>query len=281
MSFTVELLPPPSDEALKALYAQHGSVWTVAEMVGLSGQTVHKRLSKIGAIVSMNVFSDADKATLRERYTVHADAGTLDALAKSMARTKQFICRQAGLLGLTNQNRPRVYASTWKYVEEPEAAKIWAKFKKSGLGLGKYCAAKGYDDLGFAKCMRRFFGDEWEHVIEAKAPRTGMYRLGRAFEYRARDALKAAGYFVLRSPASRSPIDLLAIKPGVVLMIQCKRSAALPVGEWNALYDLAISTGAVPLLASMPLSRGIAFSRLIDRKDGSKKRQPLEPWVSA
>lgn len=281
MSFTVELLPPPSANQLAELYREHGSVWKVGELVGMSGQTVHKRLSRAGVIVPMNVFGDADKAVLRERYTIHADAGTLDALAKSMGRTKQFICRQAGLLGLTNKGRPRVYGATWKYVEEPEAAKIWEKFKRSGLGLGKYCAAKGYDDLGFSKCMRRFFADEWEHVIEAKAPRTGLYRLGRAFEYRARDRLKAAGYFVLRSPASKSPIDLLAIKPGVVLMIQCKRSAALPVGEWNALYDLAISTGAVPLLAFMPLSRGIEFARLIDRKDGSKKRQPLEPWVPA
>ena len=44
-----------------------------------------------------------------EAYKVTADAGTLEILASSMSRTKQFLCRKASLLGLTDISRPKPY----------------------------------------------------------------------------------------------------------------------------------------------------------------------------
>ena len=101
-----------------------------------------------------------------------------------------------------------------------------------------------------------------------------LYRSGQAFEYRVRDALRAMGYYCLRSPQSRSPLDLVAIKRGAVLFVQCKRSGALGVDAWNALYELAAACGAIPLLASTR-RRHVEYWRLLELKDGSNKPQPM------
>jgi len=196
-----------------------------------------------------------------------------------MGRTKHFICRQARALGLTDQKRAKPFLATWKYVDEPSARAIFEQFKQSAANLGQFCAERKFDTLGFSRCMKQHFPDEWEHVIESKQIAQSWYRYGRQFEYRVRDQLKANGYFAMRSPASKTPIDLIGIKPGVVLFIQCKRSGVLNPKEWNELYDLAVSCGAIPILASTPRRRVTDYERLLTRKDGSRgQRQPKEPF---
>jgi Holliday junction resolvase len=244
----------------------------------MCGQSVHERLAKIGAINKMHVLSKDDYRRLQREYLQYAEAGNLAALAASMNRTKNFICRAARELGLTDANRPKRWMAVWKYMTEQNARLIFDKFKASSLGIGKYCNTHGYDDLGFMRTLRGFFPDEWEAVIESKTPAQTKYRIGRQFEYRVRDAMRAAGYFVTRSPASRSPIDLMAVRPGSVVFVQCKRSGAFPVNEWNEFFDLCVSTGATPVLAAMPLARGMTFYRLLGRKDGSRSPQPFEAW---
>lgn len=264
-----------SDQEIADAYRDVGSCWKVAELLGMCGQSVHERLTKLRIIKPINVFSTPEIELLKREYWVHADAGRLPALAFAMGRPKTSICRMARELGLTDKK----YNATWKYVSEENARKIFDLFKRSSLGLGKYCATKGYDDRGFSVCMRKYFSDEYEHVIEAKQPAQTMYRIGRAFEYRVRDALKMAGYFVTRSPASKSPIDLVAVRAGSIAFIQCKRSPQLGVVEWNQIFALAETTGAIPVLATMPKARGMELWRLTGRKDGSKRRQPMTPWT--
>lgn len=105
------------------------------------------------------------------------------------------------------------------------------------------------------------------------------YRAGRQFEYRVRDDLRARGFWVLRSPASKSPVDLVAISKGRVVFIQCKRGGGISVAEWNAIYDLAESVDAEPVLASMPGYRGIKYQRMLARKTGIRGvRQPIDDW---
>jgi Holliday junction resolvase len=108
------------------------------------------------------------------------------------------------------------------------------------------------------------------------------YSLGRAFEYRVRDSLKARGYFVLRSAGSKSVVDLVALHSGRTLLVQCKRDGELRVLEWNRLFDLARSCGAVPVLAAADVDRTVALYRLTGRKEGLKgAAQPMEPLVLA
>ncbi len=63
------------------------------------------------------------------------------------------------------------------------------------------------------------------------------YTRGREFEYRTKKHLEALGYFVLRSPASKSPVDLIALGEDVKL-VQCKLSGKFPKKEREELTAL-------------------------------------------
>jgi hypothetical protein len=266
-----------SDRALIAAYRRYGNVHKAGKALGIGGGSLQERLVRLGEKRSWSAFTQAENDRLAKEYNLAADAGKLADLAASMGRHKTNLCRQARALGLTAPNRKRVYISTWKYVTEEYALPIFEHFKKSRKGMTQYCKWKGYDDLGFSRCMKKYFGDEWDHVLELKTPKQSLYRLGRALEYRVRDELRAGKYFVTRSPASKSPVDLVAIRPGHVYLIQCKRHGQLPVIEWNALFELARSCGAVPILASQSeTGRGIVYEVLTALKDGSKRRQPKQ-----
>jgi hypothetical protein len=96
-----------TNEEIATIYADVGNIWKVAELVGLSGQTICDRLDKIGVKrTGNNYLSDADKIRINEYYsTTPVQSFCLDDLASELGRTKQFICRQAKYLGLTNQFR--------------------------------------------------------------------------------------------------------------------------------------------------------------------------------
>jgi Holliday junction resolvase len=267
-----------ADATLLEAYERLGSVDLVGAEVGLNRSSVHERLVKLGANKPINVFTVAEFDRLRRDYLLYRDLGQLSKLAVSMGRTVAFLARQARTLGLTDPSRPKPFLAKWKYLTEEQVALLLDDFKRSRLGVGQYTAKKGWDAEGFTNAVRRYFADEWDAVIESKAPRQGMYRLGRAVEYRVRDHLRRLGYFVLRSPASKSPLDLVAIAPGVVLFVQAKRSLALSPKDWNELLALAVSVSAVPILVGQPKGRGLDYFRLVGPKDGSKRRQPMVPF---
>jgi Holliday junction resolvase len=267
-----------TDEELKAAYAEMGSVHRVGDFFGMRGSVVHRRLQRIG-IAMGNPWKAEDDERLKAEYLIYRSHGRVSELAQAMGRTVPFLSRKAGMLGLADPKASKRWHGHWKYMTEDAARIMFDDFKASSLALGQWCAKNGYDDDGFRDTMLRFWPDEWEPVIESKTPISTKYRLGRQVEYRFRDILRANGYFVMRSPASKTPIDLIAIKTGQVLMIQCKRSGALPVKEWNALYDLALSCGAVPLMCENPWPREHRFWRLTARKDGSRRQQPMVPFV--
>ena len=99
-----------SDQVLIDVYAKTGNVWKVAEEVGLCGQSVHERLVRLEKNKKMNFFSDKEKKYLEKNYKKYRDKAQLNKLAVEMGRTKQFICRQAGKLGLTDQSHLRPYS---------------------------------------------------------------------------------------------------------------------------------------------------------------------------
>lgn len=269
--------PRVPTEVLIELYAEHRSVAKVGEIVGLHGGTVHARLKRRGLTNPANEFTKEEDDRLKREYRIFRDAGKLDELAELMGRPKTSLARRARGMGLTDKDAPKKYHAVWKYMSADAAEVIWEKFKATRKNLGQFCHDEGIDSLGFSRCMKEHFGDEWEHVIESKANRQTRYRIGRQFEYRIRDDLKDHGYFVMRSPQSKSPVDLVAIKTGRVVFIQCKRGGSLPPGEWNKFYDLCMSVDAEPVMASMDGYRGSNYYLLTGRKDGSKRRQPMEP----
>lgn len=269
-----------TDEQIIEAYSRLHSVWKVAGEFGMCGQSVHERLRRLGIDTSKNVFTDDDRRYLAERYVLYRDGGMLQALADEMGRTKQFICRQAGKMGLTDQGAQRKYARVWKDMPETVCKPIWEQFKRSRMGVGSFCRSRHYNVQSFTDAMRRCFPDEYDETIESKRPRRTQYARGRDFEYAVRDDLAAHGYLVLRSPASKSPADLYAMRTGSLVFVQCKIHGTCGVSEWNAFLDYCNSVSAVPIIASRgPKDRGIAYKLVTGRKSGSHgTRQPMEPW---
>lgn len=99
--------PKVSNEVLIESYSRLGNVWEVAKEVGICGQSVHERLIKLGVQKKMNVFTEQDFQYLKENYVEHLLNGELQKLADKMGRTKQFLCRKADKLGLTDLYRKK------------------------------------------------------------------------------------------------------------------------------------------------------------------------------
>lgn len=263
-----------SDEQLKKSYAKTASIYETAKEFGMCPQSVHERLQSLGVQMG-HPWTAEDDERLKQDYMLFRDRGKLQLLADDMGRTKYFIARKAKALGLTDPSHRRPYVAKWKYMSDATARVIFDEFKGSKLLLGQFCEKYGYDRLGFSRTMRSKWPDEYEAVIEAKVPMQTKYRLGREIEYRVRDQLKELGFIAMRSPASKSPIDIMAVRSGVVLFVQCKRGGVLSPREWNELIDLAEPAGAIPVMAERPYPREYRYWRLDERKDGSKRRQPM------
>jgi hypothetical protein len=142
---------------LIAAYIRTGSVWKAATELGMCGQSVHERLVKLGMIKPLNRFSDDERQILREQYEAAADEGRLNELAATMGRTKQFLCRQARELGLTNAKRTKAYNA-----EKSRAAMLaWHAVHDHPRGMlgKKHTAAVG---AAVAKAGR----ERWEAMSE-------------------------------------------------------------------------------------------------------------------
>jgi Holliday junction resolvase len=102
---------------------------------------------------------------------------------------------------------------------------------------------------------------------------------GTRFEHAVKADLTERGYFCMRSPASKSPIDILAVGPDDALFVQCKTNGRLDPAPWNEIYDLALEHGGTPLLASKPMPGFIRYMRLITAKrERGADYGTCEPW---
>jgi len=66
------------------------------------------------------------------------------------------------------------------------------------------------------------------------------YQMGRSFEHYVKSKLEDQGWWVTRSAGSKGEADLIAIKPGVVWLIQAKAGKTkISSKEKTALIELA------------------------------------------
>lgn len=269
-----------TDEQILDAYERHKSVWKAAEELGMCGQSVYERLQKLNAVNSRNVMTKEDEEYLAERYILYRDAGILQDLADEMGRTKQYICRYARSLGLTDTKHEQKWHSFWKNMPFYTADKIWQNFKKSPLTVTEYCKEMNYASQSFISTMNRYFPDEYDEVIFSKAGEQSTYRVGIGFEFSVRDDLKHHGYIAMRSPGSRSPSDVYAFKYGEMVFVQCRVNGSLHPQEWNIFFDYCRSVGATPILAQKGEGKPIMYWRLTDMKVPGKNQtpQPKEPW---
>jgi len=157
-----------SDEDIILAYNKTNSVWKAGEIVGLCGQTVHARLTKLGVINKMNLWTEEDNNTLLEKYQSYRDLGNLKILAKELGRTEQFISRKAKVLGLTDMS----------------VAQEWMKHRGSQLSesaknrILKYGHPKGFKGhiqsesarISISKSCKKMWGnqDHWINSEEHK-----------------------------------------------------------------------------------------------------------------
>lgn len=74
------------------------------------------------------------------------------------------------------------------------------------------------------------------------------YRKGRGFEYEVRDLMSKNGWLVVRAARSK-PVDLVCIKSGKVVLIECKYGNYISKKERDNLRRMAKRYGAIAVLA--------------------------------
>jgi Holliday junction resolvase len=102
------------------------------------------------------------------------------------------------------------------------------------------------------------------------------YQDGTRFEHVVRKQLEEDGYWCTRSAGSKTKVDLVAIKPGQVLLVQCKRDGRCAPAERAAIVSLAqcLPLVAVPVLAWKHVgSTAILLDRITGL--GPKDRAPF------
>lgn len=104
------------------------------------------------------------------------------------------------------------------------------------------------------------------------------YQRGAAFERAVAARLDTDGYLVLRAAGSHGVADLVAIKPGEVVLIQCKISGIISIAEWNAFYETASRVAALPVLAFKP-KRGVYAYHVLSGLRQARRPAPYAVWV--
>lgn len=103
-------------------------------------------------------------------------------------------------------------------------------------------------------------------------------RLGKEAERRVRLDLESNGFRIMAAHLSRGPADFLASKPDQTLAVQVKRSlrsgGGIGVEAWNELIDWSTDFNAIPVVAIAFPRTPIRYLEIVDRKDGSCRRQP-------
>jgi len=108
-----------------------------------------------------------------------------------------------------------------------------------------------------------------------------QYRAGYDFERRVDQHLTADGYFVVQSRGSHGHADLIAIKPGQVLLVQCKGGdKPLSHDEWNSLHALAHRLGALAIIADRPTRGRIRYRSITAPHSARTQRWPSAPFAT-
>lgn len=75
------------------------------------------------------------------------------------------------------------------------------------------------------------------------------YTRGRSFEYKVRNYFKDLGWVVVRSAGSKTKADLVAMKSGITLLVQCKRTGWPGPKERLAFADTCHLAGCSGIVA--------------------------------
>lgn len=106
-----------------------------------------------------------------------------------------------------------------------------------------------------------------------------QYGRGYSFERKVAGDLESDGYWTIQSRGSHGLADVVGIKEGEVVLVQCKLGS-IPGTEWNELYVLASRLGCLGIVADRP-SRGTIRYRWVTGYHVSGSRVwPCELWTA-
>jgi Holliday junction resolvase len=105
------------------------------------------------------------------------------------------------------------------------------------------------------------------------------YRRGNDYERRVMHALQTDGYVVWQSRGSKSPVDLICLKRGQVLLVQVKggRVTSISHDQWNALLAVAQRIGALAVIADRD-GRKIRYRRIAGAHLPRSQNWPSVLW---
>jgi hypothetical protein len=103
------------------------------------------------------------------------------------------------------------------------------------------------------------------------------YRLGYSFEVSCKGILERRGWLVIRSPASKSKVDLFAIHADYrPMLVQAKRTGNIGSAEWNELWEIAQRHNCLAVITYRETPKTVAWMRV----DGPREpRRPGRPWT--
>ena len=134
------------------------------------------------------------------------------------------------------------------------------EYINSGITAKQICAKRNIPRTRFNSIAKLVFGiDKYIEIEKARKPKQTPYKLGRSLEYGVAAAFRKAGYWTIRAAQSRGEADIVAIRHGEVVLIQCKRGGSISSEEWNTLYLLSIKLDAVAVVADRKTGRGINY----------------------
>lgn len=90
------------------------------------------------------------------------------------------------------------------------------------------------------------------------------YARGTNFERRIAADLESNGYWTIRAGGSHGCADVVAIKLGQILFVQCKINGKISPADRVTLCEVCTTTGAIPIVAYRPSPRTFAYRRVID-----------------
>lgn len=106
------------------------------------------------------------------------------------------------------------------------------------------------------------------------------YRRGGYYEVQVADLMRAEGYWVQQVRGSKGPADLIALKPGQVVLAQVKSGTAeMSHAGWNGLLRLAGDVRAVPVLVTCQPRIAPVFQRITGAHVSNKQLWPAEPFL--
>ena len=107
------------------------------------------------------------------------------------------------------------------------------------------------------------------------------YARGVAAEKRTAAQLRKDGYYVVESRGSHGVADLVAVKPGQVLMVQVKTGEARLDGSWwNELAEAAARAGALAIVADWPKRGHLRLRRITGQHEPRSKAWPCAVFVT-